>query len=172
MQILPLLSKERNRTDGIRIFLGRLSAGKLKYIYKYPFCQPHERWTVLLVSSQTLSLCWTGLRPYCPCLGIHYWLTELPLSGSLPVSSNESSPLRRGTVNSSEHKSELQTLQGAESVLHCSMEIKASHQHTRTGGSALKSRCTIFSQRLFHPTFNRKQCMLHCITTLQQDQKC
>lgn len=64
--------KERNRTDGIRIFPVHLWAGKLTYIYKYPFCQPHERrWTVLFVQRQTLALCGTGLSPYCPCLGTH-----------------------------------------------------------------------------------------------------
>jgi len=52
---------------------------------------------------------WTGLRPYCPCLGIHCWLTELPLNGSLPLNSNDSSSLHRGTVKGSEHDGELQT---------------------------------------------------------------
>lgn len=48
-------------------------------------------------------------------------------------------------------------------------KLKTSHQHTRTRGSTLKSRCTNFSQRFFHPTFNRTQFVLHCIT-IQQEQ--
>lgn len=56
----PLKIKEGNRTDGVRIFLVCLSAGKLMYIYKYPSCQPHKgRKTVLFAASQTLPLCWT-----------------------------------------------------------------------------------------------------------------
>lgn len=155
--------KERNWRVGIRIFLVCSSAGKLQYVYKYPFCQPHERrWTVLFVLRQTWSLCRTGLRPYCPCLGICCWLTEH--STQCLAAPEFKWNLHRGTVKSSEHNSELQTLQGAESVLHCSMETKTSHPHTRTGSSTLKSRCMICSQRFFNPIFKRKQCMLHHIT--------
>lgn len=123
--ILPLLSKERNWTEGIRMFLVCLSAGKLKSIYQHLFFQPHgRRWIALFVPSQTMFLCWTGLTPYCLCFRIHYWLTELSLDGSLLMNSNESSVLPRGTVKSSEHNSKLQIFQGAESILHCSMKIK------------------------------------------------
>lgn len=162
--------KERNRTDGIRIFPVHLWSGKLTYIY-IPFAS-HMREDELYYLYRGrhyhfVELVWAHIA--------HAWEPTndlLSLHSMVHCPWIQMNPLHRGTAKSSAQNDELRTLPGAEPVLHCSMEIKTPHQHTRTRGSALKSRCMIFSQRFFHPTFKRKQCMLHCITRLQREQKC
>lgn len=167
----PLKIKEGNRTDGVRIFLVCLSAGKVMYIYKYPSCQPRKgRWTVLFAPVRHYPF--AELTPHRPFLGAHSWSTEIPPSGSLPMNTNGSPPLQSSIVKGRELSHELQTLPGAESLLHCSTEGKTSHQHTRTEGSTLKSRHMVFRQRFFNLAFNKEQCMLHCHCQTTQQQKC
>lgn len=86
------------------------------------------------------------------------------------MNSNGSLPLHSSTDKSRELNHELQKLPGAECILHCSMEGKTSHQHTRTEHSTLKSRGMIFSQRFFNPAFSKGQ--LHCHYQTTQEQKC
>lgn len=109
--------KKGNRTDGVRIFLVCLSAGKLIYIYKYPSCQPHkERQTVLFALSQTLSLCWTDSilpllqDPLLICWAPTKWLTahefkQVPSTPQQHSQEQRTQPWAPKTVRSWMHSS-------------------------------------------------------------------
>lgn len=164
----PLKIKERNRTDGVRIFLVCRLVGKLKYICKCPFARNmrDELYCTKVRYNPFLKLIWDHIAPA--------WE-----SSTDPLSSHLMAPwpwIQMGLLHSTAVQSGAKNT--AVNSKHCKKlnpflnGIKTSHQHTRTGSSALKSRCIIFSQTVFHPTFNRKQCMLCCITRLQWEQKC